>query len=112
MDRRPPTAGELRQDIILRALTRLPDGAGGWTETWTDVATVHARVEPMRAEERYLAQQLAPAMRYRIAIRWRDDVREEDMRVVHDGREYDIESVYDPTGLRRWLVLEVAEVQR
>ncbi|RST78918.1 phage head-tail adapter protein, partial [Aquibium carbonis] len=34
--------GRLRLPMALEALAAVPDGAGGHTESWTPVATLHA----------------------------------------------------------------------
>jgi len=102
----------MRHKVELRRVSWTPDGLGGHAEAWRTYATVHAAVEPIRGDESYVGQQLHPGVVYRITTRWRPDIKTEETRVLHDGREYDIRAVYDPDGARRWLVLEVAEVIR
>ena len=109
---RKPTPTKLQHRIDVLALTRTPDGAGGWSESWGTVATIHAAVEPFRGSERYLAQQQTPGVEWRLTTRYREDISASDTRVEWKGRQYDVVSVYDPDGARRWLVLEIAEVVR
>lgn len=44
-------AGARCQPVALQRLTRTPDGAGGATEAWADVATIWCDVKPLRASE-------------------------------------------------------------
>lgn len=102
-------AGRLRHRVTLQQLTQVPDGGGGYTEDWTDVATVWAAVEPLRGQERYEAQQVQATLSHRITIRYRAGV-EPSMRVVHDGRVFNVLSVIDPQERHRELQLLVEEV--
>lgn len=66
--------GLLDQRVTIQVKQSTPDGGGGYTETWSDVATVWAYVRPMSGAERTQAQQVeAPAM-YRVTIRRRSDL--------------------------------------
>lgn len=69
MARKPISAGELTERITIQGETRTPDGYGGYTVEWTDVATVWARVVPLRGREQIEAQQLGASQMYRVTIR-------------------------------------------
>ena len=41
--------GSLRSELALQANTPVPDGLGGHAESWAEIATVFARIEPVSA---------------------------------------------------------------
>ena len=73
--------------------TRVPDGAGGETLTYGNVATCPARVSPAGAEEeRELAGRLAGRSLWRITLPAEADVRLDD-RVVVATRRFEVVGV-------------------
>jgi len=101
--------GELRERVtIQRPGPPVDDGGGGKTVFWTDLATVWAAVRPVSNAERYYAQQVEAMTTHEIFIRWRADIRN-DMRIVHRAGVYDITSVQDLDGRRRFLKLMCEE---
>lgn len=87
--------GQLNKRITLQQKTTAGDGAGGVTETWSDVATVWAAVEPLNGPERYQAQKLQTIITHKVTIRYRVGVSPK-MRVVYSGRILEIVEVIDP----------------
>lgn len=61
-------------------------------------------IEPLRGRELFAAQEHSSETEVRIRIRYRDDVTDR-MRVVHDGKYYEIQSVIDPELRHRELEL-------
>lgn len=100
--------GKLRHRVKLQTLTRTPDAGGGYTETWTDTATVWAAVEPLQGTERLRAMQVSPTLSHRIRMRYRANVTSA-MQAVYNGRAFDITSVIDPGERHRELELLVEE---
>ena len=43
--------GELRKQVTVQAEGQTPDGAGGYTLAWTNVATVWAEIKPVTGRE-------------------------------------------------------------
>lgn len=67
---------ELKHRITLQYQTRTPDGAGAWTTTWNDAATVWAAIWPGQpAREAMAAGAPSAELTHRIRIRYRADVR-------------------------------------
>lgn len=90
----PLPAGRLDQRITLqtKSVTRAPNGEE--VVTWTDVAVLWARVEPLRGKEWFAAAQVQSAVEYRVTLRWRSAVSR-DQRVLWRGTALDIVSVID-----------------
>lgn len=100
-------AGALRHLVQLQTETRARDAFGGVVETPVALVTVPADVQPVEPEERFDAQSLSVRPSHRVTIRWRSDVRQ-GMRLVYDGRTYNILNAYDPAQRRRELRLLVS----
>jgi SPP1 family predicted phage head-tail adaptor len=101
--------GELRERVTIQTPgAPVDDGGGGTTTFWTDLAEVWAAVRPVSNAERYYAQQVEASTTHEIFIRWRGDVKN-NMRVLHRGAVYDVTSVADVDGRRRFLKLMCEE---
>ncbi len=103
-------AGSLRHRVTLQRLTITQDSSSGdTTESWTDVATVWAAIEPLSARDFIAAQAEQSKVTARIVIRARDDVTAA-MRVKHGQTLYDIEGVLpDKDSGREYITLAVAQ---
>jgi SPP1 family predicted phage head-tail adaptor len=68
-------SGDLRHRIELQAQTRTPDGGGGFTTTWSTVATVYASIWPLKGEESMEGGRVTAAITHRVRIRFRRGVK-------------------------------------
>jgi SPP1 family predicted phage head-tail adaptor len=100
--------GFLRHRVVFEAKTQTPDDGGGFSESWTVLATVFASVELDRGQEVVNAGRVVSANRLRLRIRYRDDVTSEQ-RVIVKGRSHAIDWVVDPDGKGHWLLLGCTE---
>lgn len=81
------------------------DPNGEVNAAWVDLfPSVWASIEPLRGRELFAAQEHAADVDVRIRMRYRAGV-EPTMRVVHEGRIYDIRAVLDPELRHRELEL-------
>ncbi|MDW3204573.1 MAG: phage head closure protein [Alphaproteobacteria bacterium] len=62
-------AGSLDQRVAVQRETRVADGYGGAAVSWSTQATVWARVEAVRGQERVIADQDRGVVGYRITAR-------------------------------------------
>lgn len=97
-------AGELRHRVTIQELVDGQDPSGQPIQTWQDVATVWAAVEPLRGREFWDAQQVAAEETVRIRIRYRAGI-ETAMRAVWNGVPYALQAVTDVDGRHRELEL-------
>lgn len=104
-------AGLLRQRITLQSVALTPDGAGGATETWSDFATLYARVAPLSAREPFQAHQIASEATHAITLRYYPGVSDK-MRVRYGNRTFLIESIVDEDERHRGLLLLCREIAR
>lgn len=91
-------AGRLRHKVAVQYLSTgspqyTPEGEPN--SVWIDLfPSVWASVEPLNGRELFAAQEHAADVDVRIRMRYRDGI-EPTMRVVYEGRVYDIRAVLD-----------------
>lgn len=87
---RATATASLPETIEVQRPTRVPDGAGGETLTYGNVATCPARLAPAGGEdEREFAGRVAGRSLWRITLPAEADVRLDD-RVVVVGRTFEV----------------------
>lgn len=97
-------AGELRHRITLEQPSETQDKYGEVLTSWTTLATVYARKEDLTGRELFQAQQVNASVSTRFTIRHRPGLTAK-LRVNHGGTIYNIESIQDPDGRSRQIVL-------
>ena len=101
--------GDLRERITIQAPgDPVDDGGGGKSVFWADLAIVWAAIKPVSNAERFYAQQIEVSTTHEIFIRYRTDVKN-NMRILHGEAVYDITSIVDVDGRRRFLKLMCEE---
>jgi len=85
-------AGELREQVKLQRKSVTRDSYGGEVVTWTDIATVWGKVEPLRGREFLEQRRDGNEVTTRITLRYRSGL-EPIHRAVHRSTTYDIQSV-------------------
>ena len=97
-------AGQFSERVTIPQKQVSRSAIGEELVTWAAVATVWARVEPMRGREWFAAAQTQDATDHRVTIRYRTDVVRE-MRVLWGAVALDIVSVIDVNAQRENLEL-------
>ena len=103
-----PTIGELRHRVRIEVETRTDDGGGGATAAWLPLETVWAAVKDMDGREVTSADGRQGRVTHEVWIRHRSGVVP-SARLVEGARSFDILSVLDPDGAKRWLRCLVEE---
>lgn len=101
-------AGELRHQVTIQQKAITADAFGGPVESWTDVVTVWARVEPLQGRELATAQSVNAEITTRITMRYRPWVIPAN-RIVFEGKYYNLQSVIDPDLKHRELIIMASE---
>ncbi len=102
---------DLRHRITFQNLSLTPDGQGGGTEVWTDIVdtpTVWAKIKPRSAAQRFYSQQIKMDVSHEIVVRFRSDLRE-GMRIVHEGRFFQIHGIRNEDEKRFFTYLDCME---
>ena len=103
--------GRLRRRLTIEAANPTDDGHGGQSDPWASpvtVATVWARIEPLRGREALEAGRLEARHSHRVTIRYRDDVVA-GQRARIGARIFNIRSVANRGDRDRWLELICVE---
>jgi SPP1 family predicted phage head-tail adaptor len=108
--------GDLRQRITLQSNYRNRSASGVITDSWSDVATLWARIENATGRESFAGGQVNAENSHTITIRWLAGVTAE-MRVAYvdqkgggNTRYFDIRGVVNPDETRTMLMLSCLEV--
>ena len=104
MSFKPTSPDELNKRITIEAPTKVPDGGGGFTTVYTDIATVFAAVWPTSANEITAANATTMVVSHRIRIRWRSVMRS-SWRIKFESRYFSIVGITSPNEAREWLDL-------
>ena len=87
---------DFNQKITFQKILRTPDGAGGIITNWIDHSTIWANVNRISISENfaenYKYQQINSTSKYKIIIRYRDDISDE-MRILFKGISLDIKQI-------------------
>ena len=105
------TIGELRHRVTVeRAVTSVDDAGNLITSEWQPVFTTWAKVLPYSATIKDGATEQAPEVGYRIAMRYRTDIRTTD-RLRWAGKTLLLVAPpYGKDGKREYLILEAKEM--
>lgn len=101
---------ELRHRITFQRIAQVTDGMGGFTTTWSDVATVWAKVEPVSASERLISEKLETQRSHKVKIRYRSDITT-DMRFTFNSRTFQVKGVHNPDERRVYTFIDAEENQ-
>ncbi|WP_432118601.1 phage head closure protein [Streptomyces sp. bgisy032] len=86
----------LNQSLEVWRYSRAEDGLGGWTETWSQVGTVRARLSQPSARERVVADQAQARMSHIVYLRHDADVRRGD-QLRTTGRVFEVLATFEPS---------------
>ncbi|GIW49202.1 MAG: head-tail adaptor protein [Caloramator sp.] len=81
--------GDLRHRVTLQKLEMVQDSYGQPTETWTDVATVWAAVNPISGREFFQTETINSEVTHKILIRYMQGVKPA-MRIKFKDRIFNI----------------------
>ncbi len=101
--------GHLRHRVTIQKKHITTDVLKQQKETWADIATVWASVEPLSGREYFAARQTNTDVTVKVIMRYRPGVST-DMRIIFNDRVFEIISVINHHERCRILVLMCREV--
>jgi SPP1 family predicted phage head-tail adaptor len=93
---------ELDKRIVLEKPTITPNGQGGFTTTWSTVATIWARLLPTSAKEARQSEKETMTVSHTVTIRYRGDVKP-SWRIKFKNRYFAIVGITNPEEVNEWL---------
>lgn len=100
--------GKMDQQVTLQRLTRTPDGAGGTTEAWGNLASnpnVWANVTAKAGREGMTEGRVTATFTVLFTIYNRRDLDPRD-RIIWQDVPYNIRGIRDEGGRAKWLTIE------
>jgi len=101
-------ANLLWKTVVIERPAQVSDGAGGYTETWSTLATVDGGIVAMSGMERMASDRIEATSKWRLLIPYQAGLLESD-RVVIDGRNYNVSFVNDVQKKGTWHMLDLGE---
>jgi len=86
----------LNTDVEIWRYSRVPDGGGGWEETWALLATVRARLSQPSAAERQVADQAQGWLTHVAYLESGADVRRGD-EIRQAGLTLEVIATFEPS---------------
>jgi SPP1 family predicted phage head-tail adaptor len=102
------TAGMLSTPVQFQRMSRVSDGAGGFSQAWLPLAgtPTRAHVKSMSGSERYASARIEATATHRVTVRYFAGLTEADS-VVFAGKRSNIRFINNLEQRDRWLVLDV-----
>jgi len=95
----------VRERVAIQTISLADDGYGGKTETLSTLATVWAKVSPVKGREVEKSGRMESVETYLVMIRYRADVTTAH-RILWSGKLLNIRSVQNRDEKRQFLTLE------
>jgi SPP1 family predicted phage head-tail adaptor len=102
------SAGDLKETVTFQRVTRVSDGAGGWTETWATLAgaPTRAMVRALSGGEAFRFDRVDATVRLMVVTRYSSAIKEAD-RVLVRGRAHNIRFINNLDFDDKWLEMAV-----
>lgn len=87
---------QMPEVVYIQRLTRTPDGAGGWTETWQTVATTNGRIATNQrgAGEEVRAGAVTAYGEFVVTLPHDTELRQDD-RLQINGAQYEVKAIFE-----------------
>lgn len=82
----------MNKRVDVQQLVRTSDSQGGYTEAWATIATVWAKLEPVKAYEKFQAAQTETPVSHNVTMRYRPSITDQN-RLLYNGRIFGIKEV-------------------
>ena len=107
------TIGQLRQRVTVENPTRVPDGDGGFTDTWTELnpADIWASIVPATASviERQVGNTIEAQISHVVTCRYHDEISTLT-RITFDSKYLFVRGIQNVESRNEWLVLACEEI--
>lgn len=101
--------GELRERIAVQRVSNTRDAIGGLTESWSEIASVYAKVEPANAREQFVREQVNASGDWTVYTRYLTDILPAD-RIVWRSRTFQVVGIQNTDLRRRFMEISCREL--
>lgn len=101
-------ASMLKHKLTLQKEVQTADGVGGYARTWQDMLIVWGSIISTGGKENVRGKQLQAEITHRIVLRYTDKI-DAGMRLIYDGRAFNIRTINNISEENRTLELLVVE---
>jgi len=106
-------SGDLRDRVTLQNKVIGQSPTGQPTETWVDAFSAWADMDPLTGRELIAAQQVQSSVTHNCTMRYRKEFANPkavtNMRLVYEGRFFNIHACMDQDSRKRAVVLQIEE---
>ena len=106
-------SGDLRDRVTLQQRQTSQSPSGQPVETWVELFTAWADMDPLTGRELIAAQQVQSSVTHNVTMRYRSEFANPkavaSMRLVYQGRYFNIHACMDQDSRKRAVVLQVEE---
>jgi len=103
-------ASDLRHRVIQQSPELIDDLQGGQeTESWTDIKTIFAKIEPQTGTEVLEHGKIAGQRRFLLTVRNRDINIDRSDRLLWGSRILQIETPVNPDAVMHWVTFDAFE---
>lgn len=96
--------------VTVQAITQTTDSQGGFTESWADVISLWASIEPMSDYEKFQAQQLQTNTTHKITIRYYSGITTKH-RLLYGSRVFNIKGILNLNEQNAFMQLKCVETK-
>ncbi len=97
-----------RKRVVIQTVSQVTDGQGGFTDTWNNIETVYASIEPMKAYERFQAMQMQVPVSHKIVMRYHSAVTT-SCRLTYQSRIFWVKEIINIEERGRFLKINAIE---
>jgi SPP1 family predicted phage head-tail adaptor len=97
-------AGKLRHRVVIQEIVGTRSNYGEELQTWKNVVTLWASVQPQRGAEKYESAQDVPNYSVKIRCRYYSGI-DEKMRVSWGGKYYNIQAIIVVNEIKHEMIL-------
>ena len=105
--------GLLRKRVTFQTRNTATDAYGAQVNTWVDLVTVYASIEPLSGGELYAAQSVQSEVSHNITVRYRPELAVPKivaaMRVVYGTRIFNLQASINTEERNRHLTIKASE---
>lgn len=101
----PAKIAELNRKVEIYSLQRVPDGQGGFAQTWLkNTYEPWAKIKPAKGKETVNHDRLNTNQMFEFTMRYFSGLNQTD-KIAYKGQDYQIRSIVNVDEMNEWLVV-------